>query len=127
MRFWELVDLFRSHEAELRVVLSAREWRVYLSWLDKFDEICRIQDRSKLDEVLPDAVVQTALLRLPHRYEATHGFLRRQSAGVGVKGTEKQSMSALEAYAWLGGSALVECEEYGCYSIEKPKRGNKSE
>jgi len=98
-----------------------------MSWLEQFDGLCRDQDRSKLDEVLPDAVVQTALHRLPYRYEATQGFLRRQSAGVGVIGTEKQSMSALEVYAWLGGSALVECEEYGCYSIEKPKRGNKSE
>jgi hypothetical protein len=116
MKFWQLVSVMRvdnEREALKTVVSSKPEWQEFAAWLEKWKALVDTQDRGKLDYVLPEDLVLSAL---------AHSKQLCFLSGDGVMRSRRFEpndvpISLAEAYRRYGGDALEDAFEYGSIAV----------
>lgn len=112
MKFWELTAVMGSECAVLDLCLRKPEWAVYHGWYTDLDRIVGVQDREKLDALMPDALVRDVLSRSRQLVFLYDGWLRSR------RFTEQDlTLPALAAFEMFGGKALEEAHERGSFRV----------
>jgi hypothetical protein len=117
MKFWQLTSVMRGKgefEALKTVASSKPEWQEFAAWLENEDALVDMQDRAKLDYVLPDELVLDALARSDRVCFLSDGGTVMRSRRASP---DDVSISLAEAYRRYGGDALEDAFEYGPISV----------
>lgn len=114
MKFWQLASIMRGEYAKVRRLARQKsEWRFVMEWIDNLAHITTVQDRAKLDFVLPPDFIRAALRKSRVRfYLSKDQYLRSRRRSFWDK-----SLSALSAFDRFGGDAMEEALERGSYSV----------
>jgi hypothetical protein len=116
MKFWQLVSVMRvdsEFEAIKTVASSKPEWQQFAVWLENWKALVDTQDRGKLDYVLPEDLVLSALAR-SHLvcFLSNNGIMRSRRFSP-----DDVSISLPEAYRRYGGDALEDTFEKGSIAV----------
>jgi hypothetical protein len=116
MEFWQLVSVMRvdnERKAPKTVVSSKPEWQEFAGWLENWKTLVEIQDRAKLDYVLPEDLVLSALGHSKQMcFLSNAGIMRSRRASP-----DDVPVSLAEAYRRYGGDALEDTFEYGSIAV----------
>ena len=113
MKFWQLVSLLRSHSDVLKSVLNDTRWNVYAEWFSKFEEIVQMQDREKLDAVVPDELALAALEKID-----TLLFCSEQAITSYPQHGSDQPIPIKDAYQKFGANVIEEVFERGSVNLQ---------
>lgn len=112
MKFWELVSVCRERPNILDQVILAEKWPEFYEWYSNYNSLVREQDRKKLDTVIPDALAEEVLSKIPEVLYRSGDHLCSYPLG------ENSEVSYLEVYHKFGGSIIEEVLEKGSAKIE---------
>lgn len=101
-----------GERAVIDVILAKPEWRVYQAWYINFDTHVNMQDRDKLDAVLPDSLVQEVLGLSEQKLFLFEGWLRSRRFC-----DEDIELSVLEAFEQFGLNAIDDAFEKGSAKV----------
>jgi hypothetical protein len=108
MKFWELTSVFRENESQLHAILQAYGDRRYADWLQDISSIVSLQQREKLDAIVPNELCVAAL-------KCHKGKLYQ--AGAQVRSfrlnASDEEISYFEVFRLYGGDFLEEVLEKG--------------
>jgi hypothetical protein len=116
MKFWQLVSVMRvdnEREALKAVVSSKPAWQEFAGWLENWKALVDTQDRAKLDYVLPEDLVLSALAHSKRMcFLSNDETMRSRRASP-----DDVPISLAEAYRRYGGDALEDTFEYGSIAV----------
>jgi len=116
MKLWQLVSIMRENdkvEAIKTVALSKPQWQEFAAWLENWDALVDSQDRTKLDYLVPDDLVLSALARTDLVcFVSNDGVMRSRRFSP-----DDASIPVAEAYRRYGGDALEETFEYDSIAV----------
>lgn len=113
MKFWQLISVCRDMGA-LESTLKNAQPSKYYQWLRDLDEICKLQDRTKLDAMLPGDLVSKALSASPGMVYFCEADRTLRSYSFAKN---EQKMSYVEAWRNFGSTALEEALEKGSFRV----------
>jgi hypothetical protein len=113
MKFWELTSVVRDERQILEAGLSKPEWNQYYDWYLNLDHLCRVQDREKLDAIIPVQLARDVLSSSKRLFYLNASQLR---ASRFTK--DDLELSALETFEKFGGKAMEEAREFGSFKID---------
>src|SRR5260370_42716186 len=100
-------------EAIKTVALSKPQWQEFAAWLENWEVLVDSQDRTKLDYLVPDDPVLSALARRALVcFVSNDGVMRSRGFSP-----DDMSIPVAEAYRRYGGDALEETFEYGSFTV----------
>jgi len=107
MRQNNKVDAIRT------VALSKPQWQEFAAWLENWEALVGSHDRTKLDYLVPDDLVLSALARTDLVcFVSNDGVMRSRRFSP-----DDASIPVAEAYRRYGGDALEETFEYGSIAV----------
>jgi hypothetical protein len=114
MKLWQLVSIMPDDTPLLQSIASSQEnWKQFVIWFEDFGRLVEVQDRSKLDYVLPDGLVRLALARSEKVcFLSKDGWLRSWRMSP-----DDELLSALEVYQRYGGDVLEDVFEKGVVGV----------
>jgi hypothetical protein len=118
MKFWELTSILSGEKGPLEATLKMKRWRKYDEWYQNFPQLVREQDRVKLDAILPESLVKTALREANLKYyvdeisDPSGTILRSRRAN-----DKDIELSALPAYEKYGAVAIEDALEKGSTKV----------
>ncbi len=116
MKLWQLVSVMKQNnklEAIKTVALSKPQWQEFAAWLENWEALVDSQDRTKLDYLVPDDLVLSALARTDLVcFVSNDGVMRSRRFSP-----DDMSIPVAEAYRRYGGDALEETFEYGSFTV----------
>lgn len=111
MKFWELDSIFRGERQQaLEKMLSDKRWQNFKNDLAIIDDLITRQDRSKLDQEIPESLMIEALEQLDSTFVIKRNHLMLADAG-------EQGLSAVEVARRFGGSIIEDVQEYGSVPV----------
>ena len=116
MKFWELYSICRQHEHLFEQALTESENKLYLKWLQDIENICKTQQRDKLDAILPESICISTLSKYPERLYESSDRIRSYKFNE-----EDIECSYIEIYQKYGGAFLEEVLEKGSMTKERRK------
>lgn len=113
MRVWQLYSILSGDvQHPVSVAQTQPEWCRFAAWYNEIDNLIDMQERAKLDAILPDNFVRLVLERVDLQY-----FLHRNDLVSGRISPGDECLTALEAFDRYGGQALEEALERGRYQV----------
>lgn len=108
MKFCELYSICRQHERFFETALKRAEDQTYFQWFQDIDEICKTQQRDKLDAKLPNSICVQALKNYPDKMFISGDRIRSYRMR-----DDDEEISYLDVYQKYGGPLLEEVLEKG--------------
>jgi hypothetical protein len=112
VKFWELNSVCRAEPKLLERLADKPAWAVYLASSRNYDQIVKVQDRSKLDAELPDDACLHVLSASQTKYYLSGGYLRFRRFSP-----SDRVLSAVDAFKLYGGRSLEDAQEYGLVQV----------
>jgi hypothetical protein len=113
MMWWQLLWLINENVGHLERAVAEPKWGKYREWLCNRESIRLSQRREILDSIVPDDLCLTALAGCRYRYITDGNELYG-----GFPDTDKDKLTAVEAYLKYGGSGLVDAVDRGAYRLQ---------
>ena len=114
MKHWQLDLVVGNRNLLIEVSFQRSEWAMVGQWYSDYNRIVNIQDRSKLDYLLPKDYVEAVLSSVPNVcYISKDGLWIRSRC----HDQSDKVISFLDAYRRFGATVLEEICEYSVVGI----------